>query len=136
MLIHGLSIITHEFGQIRYPETPCIWNHVIVLWVWLLERSILALRHEPKISYGPSDLIPNPLVVSLYLWVRCRIAWCSREKYVRNRSVWNIRTHGRYVGSVSHDLVVGLLKVRAYTWVWLCGVCRKTRVNRIGCAPW
>jgi hypothetical protein len=39
-----------------------------------------------------------------------------------NRSVWNTRTHGRYVGSVSHGLVVGLLKVRAYTRV-RCVVC-------------
>jgi hypothetical protein len=47
--------------------------------------------------------------------------------------MWNSRTHGRYVGSVSHGLVVGLLKVRAYTWVRLCGVCRKTRVNQNRC---
>jgi hypothetical protein len=31
--------------------------------------------------------------------------------------MWNTHAHGRYVGSVSHGLVVGLLKVRAYTRV-------------------
>jgi hypothetical protein len=77
----------------------------------------------------------TPLIVSLYLWVRCHIGWCSQKKYVGNRSVWNTRTHGRYIGSVNHGLVVGLLKVMAYTRVQLCGVCRKTHVNRSGCAP-
>jgi hypothetical protein len=47
----------------------------------------------------------------------------------------NTRAHGRYVGSVSHGLVVGLLKDRAYTRVQLCGLCRKTHVNRSGCPP-
>jgi hypothetical protein len=49
--------------------------------------------------------------------------------------MWNTRTHGRYVGSISHGLVLGLLKVRAYTQVRLCGVCRKTSVNQSGCTP-
>jgi hypothetical protein len=35
MLICGLSIITREFGLIRYQETPWIWNRVKVLGVWL-----------------------------------------------------------------------------------------------------
>jgi hypothetical protein len=39
--------------------------------------------------------------------------------------VQNTHTHGRYVGSVSHGLVVGLLKFRAYrlTHGFSCVVC-------------
>jgi hypothetical protein len=46
--------------------------------------------------------------------------------------VWNTHTHGRYVGSISHGSVVGLMKVRYFTWVQLCGVCKKTGVNPPG----
>jgi hypothetical protein len=43
--------------------------------------------------------------------------------------MWNTRADGRYVGSVSHCLVVRLLEIRAYTRVRLGNVCRcHTRV--------
>jgi hypothetical protein len=51
--------------------------------------------------------------------------------------VWNTHTNGRYVGSIIHGLVVGLLKVRAYTWVQLCGVCRgMLAVGKTPDYPW
>jgi hypothetical protein len=80
---------------------------------------------EPKLPKCPSDLIPNPFIdLSLDRWVRCHVDWCSKKKYVGNRSMWNTRAHGSYVGSVSHGLVVGLLEIWAYTRVWFGNVCR------------
>jgi hypothetical protein len=78
---------------------------------------------EPKLPKSPSDLIPNPFIhLSIDPRARCNVGWCSRKKYVRNSSMWNTRAHGRYVGSVSHCLVVGLLEIWAYARVRLGNV--------------